>query len=178
MFWYFIGSDSSDFSIPQIKMKELGGHYRRRLSYVLHQEREADFSRMFSSRDYKKLRRSPARGLYQIRSLISSEIFLCYSIRFSGRIGASDSLAGLNCRQASVNNYYDQRRNFYSKAFTVSGVTLFFAGIFFLFYFYRNLYFNLTPNVNVAGHVALLFASACILWVGMGVIYCGLGLGE
>jgi len=72
-------------------------------------------------------------------------------------------------RNSSVDYDPKKSQSFYDKTELISGLFLFFGGGALVCYFYRNLYFNLTPNVNIAGHVALLLACACVIWVGMGL---------
>jgi hypothetical protein len=95
---------------------------------------------------------------------------------FSGSSVSRERLISNDGSEPGINYYHHEADNLQHEAYFVAGFLCFFFGIFLLSYFYRALYFNLTPNVNVAGHVAFLLVSFIVIWIGMWLAATGLGV--
>ena len=77
---------------------------------------------------------------------------------------------------ARINDYKNEREYFHNETFFVPGFLSFFGGITLLCKVWWNCSFNLTSNLNVAGHVTLVMLCACLILLGMWLVGTGLGM--
>jgi hypothetical protein len=61
-------------------------------------------------------------------------------------------------------------------AFLVSGILFFAGGVLLLAKLWRKVCFDRPPYMNTAIYVALLFAGAALIWVGLALLFCQFGL--
>jgi len=93
-----------------------------------------------------------------------------------GQVRNSSSQASLPERNCGIYEDCNERSERDNVILLCSGIILFAFGIVFVSRVWWNVYFNLTPDSNVAIYVALILLSAVFVWVGMALIGMRFGL--